>query len=544
LLTRSDLRNLALMLAGFLGVILLISPARSFPVNDDWIYALSVSDLLNWRYTPPDWAQTTSLGHVAWGALFSTLFGYNFTVLTIATLVMSAGCLALFYLLLRHLDVKSDGALLVSALLGFNPIFFHLSYSFLTEVTFLAYTLAAVLCYLRGIKGYGEYWYWLGGLATSMAYLTRQFGILVVVAAFVYALAVEGWRWKWRQVIAIAALPVLTAIIYALWERTQPAQLIAFNVQTVIEGLVEDPLGYIQGRMMHITWTVSALGLYLLPALRMPRRSALALLFFVPLAFFLLRSGQIFGSLFPVSGNMVDHTGFEFGYYSAETTWSQSVWAILGVASAIVLSLHGAMCLERGWDWLRHARRSEQSRLADPLLLPCLLGLMLTLTVLFVTPSLYDRYWLPVLPFLLLPGLRPSKQSSDEDSSPRRIPVWRWLLLLPLAIFSMVGQRDYMEHAALRWQGAESLVAQGAQYSQVDAGFEWQGWNLFEEGARRQREKPLKKYIPFPPSLVLDSVYLVSDLPKTGYIEIGRLPYKSWLNGGHERFVRLLRRSP
>jgi hypothetical protein len=377
-----------------------------------------------------------------------------------------------------------------------------------------------------------------------MAYLTRQFGVFVVIAALIYALVAGRWRWQWRQVISIAALPVLTAIAYALWERTQPVQLVTFVVQTVTEGVVEDPLGYAQGRMMHITWTVSALGLYLLPVLRMPRRPLLALLFFVPLGYFLLRSGQLFGSLFPVSGNMVDHTGFEFGYYSAETTWSQPIWAIVGVVSAIALSLYGAICLERGWEWMRHVRGSEQARLADPVLLPYLLGLMLALTVLFVTPSLYDRYWLPVLPFLLLRGLRPSKQSSDEDTSHRGVPIWRWLLLLPLALFSMVGQRDYMEHAAVRWQGAKQLVMQGAQYSQVDAGFEWQGWYLYEEGARRQREKSLKKYIPFPPSLVLDPVYIVSDLPKRGYTEISRLPYSSWLNGGQERYVLLLRRSP
>jgi hypothetical protein len=37
-------------------------------------------------------------------------------------------------------------------------------------------------------------------------------------------------------------------------------------------------------------------------------------------------------------------------------------------------------------------------------------------------------------------------------------------------------------------------------------------------------------------------VYVVSDLPRAGYAEVGSVSYVSWLSGGERRRVLLLRR--
>src|SRR3954447_5748193 len=57
-LGRADLRNLGLIVLGFLALLLLIPPGHEFPVVDDWIYAGSVRDMLaTGRFTMPDWSQ-------------------------------------------------------------------------------------------------------------------------------------------------------------------------------------------------------------------------------------------------------------------------------------------------------------------------------------------------------------------------------------------------------------------------------------------------------------------------------------------------------
>ncbi len=51
---RIDLRNLGVIVAGFAGVLLLIPPARIYPVTDDWIYSQSVNDLVQLANKPHD----------------------------------------------------------------------------------------------------------------------------------------------------------------------------------------------------------------------------------------------------------------------------------------------------------------------------------------------------------------------------------------------------------------------------------------------------------------------------------------------------------
>src|SRR5215213_2147484 len=125
----TDWRNLALIAAGFLLVLVLISPARAYPIIDDWIYHSSVGGLLNFDYHRHDWSQAIGLGHFAWGVLFAGVLGNTFTVLTIANLTASLLCLLIFYVLLRTLRVESDWALVGVLVLALNPVYLFLSYS-------------------------------------------------------------------------------------------------------------------------------------------------------------------------------------------------------------------------------------------------------------------------------------------------------------------------------------------------------------------------------------------------------------------------------
>src|SRR5437868_3148149 len=86
----ADLHNVGLLLSCFACVALLVPPMRAYPMDDDWIYAQSVTGLLNWTYKPHQWSMTLAFSHNIWGAIFSTLFGESFTTLSIANLVMSA----------------------------------------------------------------------------------------------------------------------------------------------------------------------------------------------------------------------------------------------------------------------------------------------------------------------------------------------------------------------------------------------------------------------------------------------------------------------
>jgi len=68
---------------------LLAKPVGDFPINDDWVYGLSVKALLETgRFSLPSPASTNLLPQAYWGALFCLPFGFSFTALRISTLVL------------------------------------------------------------------------------------------------------------------------------------------------------------------------------------------------------------------------------------------------------------------------------------------------------------------------------------------------------------------------------------------------------------------------------------------------------------------------
>jgi len=115
-------------------------------------------------------------------------------------------------------------------------------------------------------------------------------------------------------------------------------------------------------------------------------------------------------------------------------------------------------------------------------------------------------------------------------------------LVVPVALFAVLGQRDYMAHATVRWQAAEALVAQGVARDKIHAGFEWEEWYLFDEGLSYMQKTGDYTNAGYAAKAVLDPQYIVSDVLLPQYDEISSLPYVSWLSGGETRYVRVLRR--
>ena len=91
-LSRADLRNLAIIVAGFFAVLIFIPPQHEYPILDDWIYAGSVRDMLEkGRFIMPDMSQAILVGQTLWGALIDRI-GYApvFVVTGVGLLALAA----------------------------------------------------------------------------------------------------------------------------------------------------------------------------------------------------------------------------------------------------------------------------------------------------------------------------------------------------------------------------------------------------------------------------------------------------------------------
>src|SRR5207247_11267287 len=155
--------------------------------------------------------------HADWVALFSPLLGYSFTPLTLATLALSLVAALAFYILSRRLGFGPGLSGLGVAILALNPYYLIFSYSFMTEVPFIALLLLGALCTYEGLRGGDTRWLWIGSIFAALAFLTRQFGLALPLAGLLWLFLAR--RLTWQRLVAVSLLPALAVAGYYLWSR-------------------------------------------------------------------------------------------------------------------------------------------------------------------------------------------------------------------------------------------------------------------------------------------------------------------------------------
>lgn len=201
----------------FILAALSLSPWKfDFPLNDDWMYFIPVKHLLlDGKIILSDMASPTQITHVLWGALWAKFFGLNFAVLRLSTIALGAGAIFLLYLLLKECGAKDSGAAVACACAAFNPVFFLLSSSFMTDVPYLFWMLLSLYCYMRHERNDSGYWFWAASVFSCLCYLSRQTGIFLPLAYSLF-LASER-RITAKALFKIWILPVLAVSGHAFW---------------------------------------------------------------------------------------------------------------------------------------------------------------------------------------------------------------------------------------------------------------------------------------------------------------------------------------
>jgi hypothetical protein len=164
-----------------------------------------------------DWSANYPILQILWGGLFSLPFGFSFGALRLSTLVLAViGCGAL-YLTLRELDLDRQRSLVGTLALAANPVFFVLSFTFMTDVPFLSMMNLALLCYVAGVKRERQSLLWAGGAFAAAAFLSRQIGILIPLALLPHLFQRKGhWAGFCRRLQPIA-VPLLGMGLLWLW---------------------------------------------------------------------------------------------------------------------------------------------------------------------------------------------------------------------------------------------------------------------------------------------------------------------------------------
>jgi hypothetical protein len=460
--------------------IILVNPIGEFPSVDDWAYLTSVRTLVErGEIVLSDWSAPNLISQVFWGALFSLPFGVSYTALRISTLVVALlGAFALFKLM-REAQQSIALSILGALLFLFNPIFFVLSFTFMTDVPFLAAQTGSMLFLVIGLRAASASASAFGWFLAVVAQLCRQTGIAIPFAYGGAYLAKHGWSIK-RAAIAVLPLVAFLALqwAYAYWLESTGRMPLNFSkqMQTALPILTGSPLGLAYRVFEVALYVFFYLGLFLLP-LSLPvmatiiatvsrAKIAAAIGGIAALTGLLSVISLRAGLVMPVWPHTWRATGLGFDSYGGVMPpplilTAMTFLAVFGgvllvacIGRAIYLSI--AKPAAGGGSWA----------LAFGLLGGCALAGMLSLVV-----FKYDRYLLPIVPWLALCV----SLAAPIPSAPRWSILLGGMLVVFVAGYSIINVHNYVAEKRATAQAIDGLVSKGIPRELIDGTWPFNG---------------------------------------------------------------------
>jgi Dolichyl-phosphate-mannose-protein mannosyltransferase len=470
-----------------LGVIVLVSaaplvalrPLQNVPFIDDWTYAWAVEHLMDTgRLKILDWSVSLNVAHVLWGALFCLPFGFSFTALRLSTWVLSLLGLVGLYVLLREMGASRRDTLVGVGLVGFYPVYFILSFSFMTDVPFAVVVIWFFAALVRSLTRDST-----PALAAAVGLACLAAGIRPLGVFLSGVLLLEPWppSIHWRPLarrLAVAAPPVAVVLLLAL---ARPALSEYRADLTEIEGSWAwrmaywrlDPLALPEWFAANLIVVIGTLG------------TALAPLALGSLGRANVRAAALPGAVLVATGPAAAialGAGFR-GPLDPEFTWSLRE---LGLTEALVpplvtptppfgwalgLTLAATVLLALAVTPLVRSRPPRQATG----LAWAALGYFVLTSVLWL---FYDRYLLPLV--VIVTALRLGTVRIQQTL----------LALVGVAVFvviSVVGTWDHLQYNRALWDAVSWARQRGIPDRDLDGGYVVNGWLQYAhpEHARR-----------------------------------------------------------
>lgn len=171
--------SLVLVLALYFMFVFVIGISGEFPINDDWIFKRQVDAFLLGikplsELIDPSFIFQGGLGY-AWAKLFSA----DFSDLRKLTIIHFVLFLVGVYKILSNLEISDSLKFLTFIALGFNPLIFFSSFTFMTEVYFISYLVWGIYFYLKYFESRKLGYLLFALVLTSITILIRQVDVLL-----------------------------------------------------------------------------------------------------------------------------------------------------------------------------------------------------------------------------------------------------------------------------------------------------------------------------------------------------------------------------
>lgn len=502
------------------------NPIGNFPLNDDWQYAYPVKTLLEKGQLEFQGVFAPNvLLQIIWGFLFCKIAGgFDFTWLRFSTLAVALLAAWAFFKLCYQANKQFQRSYLAGVVLTFNPLFYVLAFSFMSDVPFLALTLLSLVSFYNYLQNYKNYNLILATLSAIAAFYIRQPGILLLLAFAIFLLLQQQFSRKaWMQAILLGVLALTIFLSLEWWLK--PSLKIDDNYVPVgilyAEALFGKPLITALEWVKKLVKTFVYLGVFglpLLPFLWKVMRGAklftikIVIIILLPnilLLLFLIKTSKVF----PFGGNVWYNWGL--GPQTLADVYTLGllhtprlpdfVMLIINLIGQISASLLLILIIKR----FRDLNKLHQQFIYFLLLINGLYLMLMSIT------SFFDRYLLlPTASFIFILTLL------MDDKKIHALSL-KWLPLLGMSLFSILATKDYLTWNRVRYEAFEYLQSQKISIREIDAGYELNGFYNYRPNRKLQEGHSFW--------WINDDRWMITFGAVPGYESVKTISYYRWL---------------
>mgnify|MGYP000051416874 CR=1 FL=1 len=474
----------------------------NFPPGDSWTHGWTVDQWLKGNFVLNDWSSAVALPQqfAGWIVNFGseTVQWWRLSLLT--AIVTVAGCIVAGGIPARLFpeipSLKNWSPLFAIVILAM-PFTLKAGAGFMTDGYYFI-LLTSSLWFLIGLtvnpeKLSDSRWFmgWsLYGILALLASLQRSHGFLLLVLPAIFIILFksknrDGWSVKrtthaitvcllgFVAGIAILAIPFLTPARSG--EVTSEMASFWLGKLMPWSSIASDRFNLIFGIFQHLGFALLPLVLFARPVRKKSKRDKGKLRinwwFTVSGAVFLLYTFFLWadnGKLFPYLGNSVTSEGFGPRADTITATAGHRMSGIVMVLFTCLGTLGGMWLL-----WLM--TRAVKIKKIDWLSPQALIGILGIghLALVIVNPHFFDRYFIPLMPFILC-WMAPMLKSATS-----RARVAAWILALIFLAISIIGTFDYLGWTKSKWELSNELRSRGIQSDRIVGGYEVDGFFNF-----------------------------------------------------------------
>ena len=514
---RASAVAIAVVAGWYLFAFALIHPLANAPVGDSWIYAEAVK----WfRHSGEvhfaGFTAAMPVAQVIYGAAWASWFGLAPASLDISIAFLGAAAALLMYALARRCGAREWQSLAAAGLLICNPCYLLLSFSFMTEIPFLAALLGCHLAF-AGAQGNNRIsWLWLSAILGVIAFAVRPFAGAALIGAIGAILLYDAFRPE-RERAGLGAMAAMLAPFVlalgacaAIWVwltvlRPLPWDLAGHEHNFVYffdVSLTEYVRAGLIGPLLYLGIVLSPLALIRLESRDLDRVLALG-------------AGIFIASVVVIkAGNGLPSTP-EMSCFGG---WSNAL---------VLRGLPTRFVWHDGWRWVMTALGSVGAAGLIVAAIEVMPTLNRAAAAVLITAAVYwaaifplwlfaDRYYLVLLPAgALILALAPLPQK-------RLAKVAAFAMTAAMGLLSLGGTFAYQRGLAAVVEARNLLEREGVPRRAIDAGYELNGEELYRFTG--QDTMSGEAGIPMVTSASLDE-YTVAVRPFAGTRIVGRLAW-------------------